>query len=232
MRNDDHADDAKVLGPVEQFFEGRRVMSSGKGLRPIKILFWLAAIGLGVAAGIALVEMLLAGGADPRSLAWEDVVTTFVGVCFLCFIPVSMLRWAVIPEARIEGTLAYSLISMGAAGVALSLPVLSRGWIDSGVAFVVVLVLFAAQAVISVVMHRKADELMRRSTTDSTVISAALLIGGFSIYAAGERLGVIGAISPWGLVGIACIIQFAVSMYVYYRLGMNPEAQEEAPAKS
>jgi hypothetical protein len=207
-------------------------MSSGKGSRRIiKVLFWLATLGLGAAAGIALAGMLLAGAADPRSLAWEDVVTTFVGVCFLCFIPISLMRWAVVPEARIEGTLANALISMGAAGVSLSLPVLSRGWIDSGIAFVVVFILFAAQAVISLIMHRKADEMMRRYYADSTVISYALLIGGFSIYAAAERLGVVGAISPWGLVGIACILQFAVSMYVYYRLGLDPDSQERAVAK-
>ena len=204
-------------------------MSSRKGPRRIiKVLFWLVTAGLGGAAGIGLAEMLRAGVSDVRELVWEDVVTTFAGTCFLLFIPVSLMRWVVVPEARIEGALVNSLISMGAAGVSLSLPVLSQGWIDSGVAFVVVLVLFAAQAVISLIMHRTADEMMRRYNTDSTVIGAALLLGGFSIYAAAERLGVIGAVSPWGLVGIACIVQFAVSMYVYYRLGMNPEAQEKA----
>ena len=203
-------------------------MSSGKGSRRIiKGLFWLATVGLGAAAGIALAEMLLAGVSDPRIAGMGRRCHHLGRRVLPLFIPISMMRWAVVPEARIEGTLANALISMAAAGVSLSLPVLSRGLINSSIAFVVVLVLFAAQAVISLVMHRKADEMMRRYNTNSTVIGAALLLGGFSIYAAAERLGVIGAVSPWGLVGIACIVQFAVSMYVYYRLGMNPEAQEK-----
>jgi uncharacterized membrane protein len=208
-------------------------MSTGKGSRRLwKILLWLCTVVLGPAAGIALGMALVGDGSNPITLAWEDILTTVVGVCFLLFIPVSLLRWAAVPEARIEGTLANALISMALAGVSLTLPVLSQGWIDSSIAFVFVLILFAAQAVISVVMHRKADELMRRYNTDSTVIGAALLIGAFSIYAAGERLGVIGAISPWGLVGIACIIQYAVSMYVYYRLGLDPDSQEKVATSS
>ena len=71
---------------------------------------------------------------------------------------------------------------------------------------------------------------MRRYNPESSAIGATVLVSAFSIYAAGEYLGVIGAISPWGLVGIACLIQSAVSMYVYYRLGMNPEAQDKAAA--
>ena len=73
--------------------------------------------------------------------------------------------------------------------------------------------------------------MMRRYNAESSAIGATVLVGAFSIYAAGERLGVIGAISPWGLVGIACILQYAVAMYVYYRLGMNPEAQEKPAAR-
>lgn len=205
-------------------------MSAGKGSPlPVKILVWLACAAMGAAAGIGTAATLFStpGPAVP----WDDALTTFVGVCFLIFIPASLLRWVTVPEARIEGTLAMSLVSMAVTGVSLTLPVLSQGRIDSSIAFVVVLILFAAQAVISLIMYRRADEMIRRYNADSTVISAALLIGAFSIYAAGERLGVIGTISPWGLVGIACIIQYAVSMYVYYRLGMDPDSQEKAAAR-
>jgi hypothetical protein len=203
-------------------------MPSEKGLgRFRRLLLWLALIAVEIVVVFATLSAVFDRN-EVRMMAWEDILTTVVGVCFLIFIPATLVRWATVPEARIEGMLGVSLVSMAVTGLSLILPVLSRGWVDSSIAFLIVVILFAAQAVISVIMHRRSDELMRRYNTDSTVIGAAVLLGGFSIYAAGERLGVIGTISPWGLVGIACILQYAVSMYVYYRLGMDPDSQEKA----
>jgi hypothetical protein len=201
-------------------------MTSGSSRRLPRILLWLVSAGLGVAAGILLMPIMF-GGQHVRLLPWEDILTTFVGVCMLLFIPVSLLRWAFVPEARIDGMLSGALITMAVGGLALVLPVLSENRLDPAFAFGLFVVLFVGQLVIALRMNRRSDEMMRRYNSESTLISSSVLISAFSIYAAAERLGLVGAISPWGLVGIACILQYAVAMYVYYRLGMNPEAQEK-----
>ena len=205
-------------------------MSSG---RKPNLAVRIGVLGVTMAvAAVAIVgatEMIL----PPRSvrmLGWEEMLTTFIGVWLLACIPISLMRWVVVPEARIKGLLANALISMAVGGLSLILPVLSEGRIDPALAFGLFLILCLGLLVISLRMNRKSDELMRRYNSDASAISYAVMLGAFSIYAAGEYLGVIDPISPWGLVGIACILQFAVSMYVYYRLGMNPEAQEKAAA--
>ena len=205
-------------------------MSSGKNSRwLLRIGLWLVTAAASVAAATGAI-MILFADKPVKMLMWEDIVTTCVGIWMLACVPVSLMRWVAVPEARFERMLVGPLAGMAVGGVSLIVPVLSEGRIDPAFAFGLVLILFVAQVVVALVMNRKADEMMRRYNSDSTALSSALLLGAFSIYAAGERLGVIGAISRWGLVGIACLIQFAVAMYVYYRLGMNPGAQEKAAA--
>lgn len=205
-------------------------MSPGKNPRwLLRIGLWLVTAAASVAAATGAI-MILFADKPVKMPAWEDILTTAVGVWMLACVPISLMRWAAVPEARFERMLVGPLASMGVGGVSLIVPVLSEGRIDPAFAFGLVLILFVAQVVVALVMNRNADEMMRRYNSDSNALSSALLLGAFSIYAAGERLGLIGTISPWGLVGIACLIQFAVAMYVYYRLGMNPGAQEKAAA--
>jgi hypothetical protein len=192
-----------------------------------RIGLWVVTVMVAVVVAWGAIMIVFAGPA-PSAPAWEDILTTFVGAWLIGCIPISLMRWVAAPEARIDGALGSGLLTMAVGGASLVLPVLSQGRIDSSIAFVLVLGLFAVQAIISLIMHWKADEMMRQYNAESSAIGATVLVGAFSIYAAGEYLGVIGPVSPWGLVGIACLIQSAVSMYVYYRLGMNPEAQEKA----
>lgn len=209
-------------------------MAAASDTRPhwaLRVALWLVTLGAALAAAAGAISVLvLARGDNLRQLPWEDLLTTFVGVWMLACVPISLMRWVAVPAARYGKSLAGPLLTMATGGLAFVIPVLSERYIDPVWAFGIVMALFVAQTVLFIVHHRQADELMRRYTMESTVISSNLLIAGFSIYAVGEYLGLIGTVSPWGLVGIACIVQFAVAMYVYYRLGLNPEAQAEAPA--
>jgi hypothetical protein len=196
--------------------------------RMLRILLWLVSIAVAGAMALAIIAIFFAeGGESLARYSWEDTLTTFIGVWMIACVPISLMRWVAVPEARIPGLLGGALLGMGLGGVSLVLPVLSEGRIDPALAFGVLVVLFVAQGVITVHDNKKSDELMRRYNADSTLISSVVFISAFSLYAAGERLGVIGTISPWGLVGIACILQFAVAMWVYYRLGMAPGQQEK-----
>jgi hypothetical protein len=182
-------------------------------------------------AGVAAVLGLAAGKFLPKpvlqEMLWEDILTTAVGLWMLVCVPVSIVRWVTVPAARYGKSLLGPIASLLVGGLSLSLPVLMQGLVDPALLFVGVAALFVASSVIHIIGLRGADELMRRYMADSTVLFSNIMIAAFSLYAVGERLGVIGAISPWGLVGIACILQFSLAMYVYYRLGMNPEAQAE-----
>lgn len=187
---------------------------------------WLVTVAMAVAAAYGTIAIVFAGK-SARSLAWEDILTTFVGVWLLACVPISLMRWVAVPEARYDRMLVSPLLSMTVGGLAFVLPVLSEGRIDPAFAFGLVLILLAAQVMLGITINRNTDEMMRRYNADSTVFSSWLLLGAFSIYAAGERLGLIGTISPWGLAGLACLLQSAVAMYVYYRLGMDPGSQEK-----
>ncbi len=209
-------------------------MAAASDTRPHWVLragLWLVTLAAALAASAGAISVLvLARGPGLKQLPWEDLLTTFVGVWLLACIPISLMRWLAVPAARYGKTLTGPLLTMATGGIAFVMPVLSERYIDPIWAFGVVMLLFVAQAVLVIAGHRDADELMRRFTMESTVISSNVLLAGFSIYAVAEYLGLIGALSPWGLVGIACIVQFTVAMVVYYRLGLNPEAQTEAPA--
>lgn len=188
-------------------------------------------ITLGAAFLIALPAGFLVGKTTPDGLfdgwAWEDVLTTAVGAWMILCVPLSIVRWVAVPNARYGKSLTLPVAGMLAGGISLVLPVVGQGVLDPALMFGVVVALFAAMAVLQLVQHGQSDEMMRRFSADSTVISSILLTAAFALYAAGERLGVIGTVSPWGLVGIACLVQFAVAMYVYYKLGLDPDAQEK-----
>lgn len=199
---------------------------TGKPLRRNLIIMAVAFI-IALPAGYLLGQGIPGGAFD--GWTWEDALTTGVGAWMLLCVPISIARWVIVPNARYGKSLTVPILTLGTGGVSLVLPVAARGLLDPSLIFAIVVVLFIAMAVLQLMQHRQSDELMRRYTADSTVIAYTILLAAFSFYAAGARLGVIPTVSPWGLIGIACLVQFAVAMYVYYRLGLDRTHRKTTP---
>ncbi|TPW01259.1 MAG: hypothetical protein FD125_2673 [bacterium] len=84
-----------------------------------------------------------------------------------------------------------------------------------------VLLLVVVQSAANLMLWRTADEMLRRVMLETSALAFWSLQLGLFIYAAAERLGLVGTITAWGLMGILMGVYFIASAVAAARRGLH-----------
>lgn len=180
---------------------------------------------------IALLAVLaLAGGAvgwsvaevtRGRDLSWPDELAGLIALMCLAMAAVStFVAW------RRPGSLPLKVgrlqsASLALAGALLLLPMLAPSeWPRAGVLAALV-ALGAVQLAANLRLWRTGDELFRRVILETGAVCFWLLQLALFAYAAAERLGLVGTVSAWGLMGVLMAVYLVASGVVAYRRGLG-----------
>ncbi len=113
------------------------------------------------------------------------------------------------------------------AGGMLAAPVLSEiaahgaasaagGWVMAGVALA-----FALQTALNIAVWRASDEVVRRVTAEAGAACFWLLQGALFLWASGEKLGVLPAISSWDMITVLMGAYLVASCLISIRSGLG-----------
>jgi hypothetical protein len=106
------------------------------------------------------------------------------------------------------------------AGVLFLLPLFGTDWAAPGVVFSGVLLLVAVQSAANLMLWLGADEMLRRVTLETWALAFWAVQLGLFVYAAAERLGLVGTITGWGLMSLLMGVYFVASIIVAARRGL------------
>jgi hypothetical protein len=113
------------------------------------------------------------------------------------------------------------VIVMLLAGVMFLLPIFGTARATPDVVFGAIAVLLAAQSVANLMLWRAADEMLRRVMLETSALAFWAVQLGLFVYAAAERLGLIGTITGWGLTGMLMGVYFIASIVASARRGIT-----------
>jgi uncharacterized membrane protein YidH (DUF202 family) len=204
----------------------------------------MTAVGLLVGLPMGWVVGKVLKAADLRTLPWSDqaamaLAMLFIATGALIAIFAATRRGQAIlidPNApdydrpARPGVAAYYLLQAAVlllAGAMLAAPVVylvivNTTRADAGPTIMVaVLAGFALQTALNLAVWRRSDELMRRVISESAALCFWALQGVFFLWACGERLGVLPAISSWDAVTVMMGGYLIASTIVFYRRGLG-----------
>ncbi|CAN5284456.1 hypothetical protein BH10PSE2_BH10PSE2_21120 [soil metagenome] len=195
--------------------------SASNRARPARPL-WQTALGVivlagfGAATGIGMAHMTaLATASWADTLVWAMVAAT-LGTAAL-----SAMALFARPNSLPRGCGVLQIGVMTLAGLMLALPMVATRSVGADVVFIAVLVLLALQVVANLMLWRRADEMLRRILTETSVMAFWALQTALFVYAAGERLGVISGVSAWGMLGVLMGVYFIASIVAAARRGIH-----------
>lgn len=113
------------------------------------------------------------------------------------------------------------VIVMLLAGAMFLLPVFGADWAAPEAVFGGVILLLAIQSAANLMLWRAADEMLRRVMLETSALAFWALQLGLFTYAAAERLGLVGTVTGWGLMGILMGVYFIASIVAAARRGMH-----------
>ena len=122
------------------------------------------------------------------------------------------------------------VLTVAICAAVLFLPIFGQGWIDPRLNFATVLVLLAACSWFGWRIWRVSDELDRTIMKETFAVSSLIFFVVFWVYATGERLGLLGGVTAWGVLAFACLVDIPVSIWVAVRRGAmveSPEPEDE-----
>jgi hypothetical protein len=131
-------------------------------------------------------------------------------------------RYPDLPRRRLSHVLAAAT-----GGAALLLPIVGQGWIDPRLNFAIVLVLAAACCWFAWRIWRVSDELDRTIMKETYAVSCLIFFLVFWVYATGERLGLLGGVTAWGVLAFATLVDIPISIWVAVRHGGMVETPED-----
>ena len=172
--------------------------------------------GLGGAFGYGVATLT-----DGSMASWEDelavvMAAAMIGVAAITAFIVAR-RAADVPR----GCGVLQVVVMLLAAAMFLLPVFGAAWASPEVVFGAVLLLVAAQSGANLMLWRTADEMLRRVMLETSALAFWSLQLGLFIYAAAERLGLVGTITAWGLMGILMGVYFIASAVAAARRGLH-----------
>ncbi len=153
--------------------------------------------------------------------SWEDELAVVMAAAMTGIGLITAFIVARRPADVPRGCGILQVIVMLLAAVMFLLPVFGGTWASPEVVFGAVLLLLAAQSVANLLLWRAADEMLRRVMLETSALAFWALQLGLFIYAAAERLGLVGSVTAWGLMGILMGVYFIASAIAAARRGMH-----------
>ncbi len=182
--------------------------------RKVALLVLLAALGGAFGFGFAT----LTDGVVTR---WEDDLAVFMAAAMIGIGVVTAFVVATRPSEVPKGCGILQVIVMLLAGVMFLLPIFGTAWATPDVVFGAIAVLLAAQSIANLMLWRAADEMLRRVMLETSALAFWAVQLGLFVYAAAERLELIGTISGWGLTGMLMGVYFIASIVASARRGIT-----------
>jgi hypothetical protein len=183
-------------------------------LRKAALFVLLAALGGAFGFGFAT----LTDGALTR---WEDELAVVMAAATIGIGVITAFVVATRPSQIPRGCGVLQVVVMLLAGTLFLLPVFGSAWTTPEVVFGAVLLLLAVQSGANLMLWRNADEMLRRVMLETSALAFWAVQLSLFIYAAAERLGLIGTISGWGLMGVLMGVYFIASIVAGARRGLS-----------
>lgn len=158
---------------------------------------------------------------DGAQASWEDELAVVMSAAMIGIGLITAFIVARRPADVPRGCGILQVIVMLLAAAMFLLPVFGAALATPETVFAAVLVLVAAQSAANLVLWRTADEMLRRVMLETSALAFWSLQLGLFIYAAAERLGLVGTITAWGLMGILMGVYFIASAIAAARRGLH-----------
>lgn len=152
---------------------------------------------------------------------WEDDLAVIMAAATIGIGVVSAFVVATRPSQIPRGCGVLQVVVMLLAGTLFLLPVFGSAWTTPEVVFGAVLLLLAIQSGANLMLWRAADEMLRRVMLETSALAFWAVQLGLFVYAAAERLGLIGTITGWGLMGMLMGVYFIASIVAGARRGLS-----------
>lgn len=204
------------------------------------LILALVALPLGYLFGKLLARLERHGGWSLRDLGWSDVLIGLIAVVLmltgLITLAISASRRGlgkrIDPEggrpatARQSRFYAQQGLVLVLSGVMLAAPVVAGVLFQplptmlAAAVMTGVVALFLLQTASNLALWFDGDELMRKAIAETAALSFAILQGALFLWAAGEKLGLLKALSLWDAVGVMMAVYLAITTIVTWRRGL------------
>ena len=161
----------------------------------------------------------------------DDLLAMICGFLLLQALVVMTVMSTIIPKSPdLPRPFLSHLLTIATCAAALFLPIFGQGWIDPKLNFAIVLVLAAACCWFGWRIWRVSDELDRTIMKETYAVGSLIFFIVFWVYATGERLGLFGGVTAWGVLAFSILVDIPVSIWVSVRRGgmvESPEPEDE-----
>lgn len=158
---------------------------------------------------------------DGSLASWEDELAVLMAAAMTGVAVITAFIVARRPADVPRGCGILQVVVMLLAAAMFLLPVFGAAWASPEMVFGAVLLLVAVQSAANLMLWRTADEMLRRVMLETSALAFWALQLGLFIYAAAERLGLVGTITSWGLMGILMGVYFIASAIAAARRGLH-----------
>ena len=158
---------------------------------------------------------------DGSLTSWEDELAVVMAAAMIGVGLITAFIVARRPADVPRGCGILQVVVMLLAAAMFLLPVFGAAWASPEMVFGAVLLLVAVQSAANLMLWRTADEMLRRVMLETSALAFWALQLGLFIYAAAERLGLVGTITAWGLMGILMGVYFIASAIAAARRGLH-----------
>lgn len=183
-------------------------------LRKAALFVLLAALGGAFGFGFATLT-------DGVLTRWEDELAVVMAAATIGVGAITAFVVATRPSEVPRGCGILQVVVMLLAGVMFLLPVFGTAWVSPEMVFWAILLLLAVQSVANLMLWRAADEMLRRVMSETSAMAFWALQLCLFVYAAAERLGLVGTITGWGLTGILMGVYLIASIVASSRRGLH-----------
>ncbi|MDQ3125899.1 MAG: hypothetical protein M3Q74_09895 [Pseudomonadota bacterium] len=181
-----------------------------------KAAMFVGLAGLGGAFGYGFATLT-----DGSLTRWEDELAVVMAVIMIGVGVISAVVVAVRPSSVPRGCGILQVVVMLLAGGMFLLPVFGTAWASPEIVLGGILLLLALQSAANLMLWRIADEMLRRVMLETSALAFWALQLSLFVYAAAERLGLVGTTSAWGLMGVLMGVYFVASMVAAARRGIH-----------
>ena len=158
---------------------------------------------------------------DGSLASWEDELAVVMAAAMIGVGLITAFIVARRPADVPRGCGILQVVVMLLAAAMFLLPVFGPAWASAEMVFAAVLLLVAVQSAANLMLWRTADEMLRRVMLETSALAFWSLQLGLFIYAAAERLGLVGTVTAWGLMGILMGVYFIASAIAAARRGLH-----------
>ena len=158
---------------------------------------------------------------DGSLASWEDELAVVMAAAMIGIAAITAFIVARRPADVSRGCGILQVAVMLLAAAMFLLPVFGPAWASAEMVFAAVLLLVAVQSAANLMLWRTADEMLRRVMLETSALAFWSLQLGLFIYAAAERLGLVGTVTAWGLMGILMGVYFIASALAAARRGLH-----------